>query len=241
MTDHTVIAILVGVIALLAAAIGYGLGEHRTTLEKIAEHDHAIEENRTRLRAQSALIQVVAEDYDPPPPTQAAEQQRRRKLPEGWAVIEGEGALAVIALLGNRFRGHWRSVAAAATAAGAVALVGVALLTHGSPPPRHPAIGPPASSTSSTAYSSPSATPGAPTTKPGHTPRRTLPPSLVPPVRRRSPQPAPSPARSSPPPRPLPSQSPSRRPPPPKPRPSPSTCPVGVAVQLPGVGVTVCV
>lgn len=238
MTDHTVIAILVGVIALLAAAIGYGLGEHRTTLEKLAQHDHAIAENRQRLRAQGALIQVVAEDYDPPPAAEPADQQKRRKLPEGWAVIEGEGALAIIALLAERLRRHWRSVAAAATAAGTIALAGAALFAHGAPPLPNPAIGPPASAASSTAYGSPSGSPATSTTKPGHTPRRTLPPSLAPPVRRRTPQPAPSPVLNTAPPRPSPV--PSRRPPP-KPSPSPSTCPVGVAVHLPVAGITICV
>lgn len=242
MSDHTVIAILVGVLALLAGGLGYGLGEQRRHRDETTQYAHhlegQIEEHERRLRAHGALIEVIAEDYDPP--SETAPRKERRKLPEGWAVYKGGGALLLLAALGSWIRRHWRKIAVATVAASAGAAVTLGLLAHGAPPGRRPFAGRPPSPPASASAARP-----LPTTKPGHTPRRTLAPTPVPPVRRRQPSPIPSPARSSPPtppPRPAPGPVRSSAKPSPTPKPTPKTaCPVGVAVQLGAIGVTICI
>src|SRR5579885_2118337 len=142
MSDHTVIAILVVVLAVLAGGLGYGLGEHRRHRDETDTYIHQLEDrvdaNAQRLRAHGALIEVIAEDYDPPAETQAPPKQRRRKLPEGWSVIEGGGALVLLFGLSAWIRKHWRSFATAVAASGVTAVVAVALLAHGAAPAHRP-------------------------------------------------------------------------------------------------------
>lgn len=175
MSDHTVIAILVGVLTLFAAAIGRILGEQHRREQRAATYIRLIEEHEQRLRAHGAIIHTIAEDYDPEP-----ERGKRRSLPEGWKIIDGGGALILIGALGAWLRGHWRAIATAATTTGATSLTAVAILGHGAPAP-HPLLGrhPSPLRASRTAFT----TPIAPTTRTAQTPRATTAPPTTPPRR----------------------------------------------------------
>lgn len=238
------LAILVGVLALLSGGLGYGLGEQRRHRDETDTYIHQLEDrvdaNAQRLQAHSALIEVIAEDYDLPNGREPTPEQRRA----AFKVIRGGGAGAFVLALGTLaawLRKHWRSVGTALAASGVTAVIAVGLLAHGSPPANHPQAGrspttPPGST--QTAYT----TAPQPTTRPGHTPRRAMPPPPVLPARRKPSAPTPGQTAAAPQPQPRPPLSPVPTPRRPTPAPSPvSTCPVGVAVQLPGIGVTICV
>lgn len=180
MSAYSLIAIILGTLAAIAAGLGYALGELRTERERRASLER-------QLRVNSALIARIAEDYDPPP-----EQPKRRTIPEGWEVHRGGrlGALLLpIFLLGAWLRRHWRAAMTAAGAAGAAAVTATALLAHGSPPPRPHAAAPSAapSEPATTPGSAPSASRSATPTahpKPSRTPLPTVPVPL-PPIRSR--------------------------------------------------------
>jgi hypothetical protein len=169
-------------------------------------------------------------------------QKRHKRLPPGWEVFTGGGAIvALVAAWGRR---HWRPVAAAAGAVAGSAVIAGALLAHGAPPPRHGATGPtPRPSATATASAPASLTPSAraPSSAP-HKPGRTLPPPLVAvPSRGRRPGgvpsgAAPSPAGPSPTPT-RPGLAPSATPSPPP----PFTCPAGLILEVIGIGLYICV
>jgi hypothetical protein len=227
MSNHTVIAILVVTLCVFAAVIGYGLGEHRRTAERLAAHDTSLRRHEQQLGAHTATLHAVAEDYDPGEPTP---EQRRAD----FRIIEGGGALSLLIITALWLRGHWRSLAAAAAAAGAASAIAVALLGHSAPLPRpHGAAPPIPLPTASIHPAAPS-----PTAKPTHH-TRGLPPThplLPPPPRTRRatraaapstpPQPT-GPSKTTPAPtgtHPTPSPSPTRS------RPSPS-CLVSLSVR----------
>lgn len=236
MSDHTVIAILVVVLALLAGGLGYGLGEQRRHRDETDTYVHTLEEHERRLRAHGALIDVIAEDYDPVNGNEPTPEQRRA----AFKLIRGGGASGVILLLAGVLawlRKHWRELATAVAASGVTAVIAVAVLARGAPPtPPHAGRSPSPPGVTQTAFT----TAPSPTTKPGRTPRRVAPPPPVIATRRKPSSPAAGKSRPAPPPpRPSPSRSPT---PPHTPTPSPSpTCPVGVAVHLPGAGITICI
>jgi len=170
------------------------------------------------------------------------QEKRHKRLPPGWEVITGGGAIAaLVAAWGRR---HWRPVAAAAVSVAGAAFIAGALLAHGAPPPRHGATGPtqrPNATATASVSAVPTASAGAPSSTP-HKPGRTLPPPLVAvPSRGRRPPgvpsgAAPSPAGPSPTPT-RPGPSPTTSPPPP----SPFACPAGLLLQVLGIGLFVCV
>lgn len=239
-SDHTVIAVLVGILALFTtAAIGYIRGEQRRRDERAAIYIRQLEEHERQLRAQGALIEAIAEDYDPAP----EHAERRRKLPEGWSIINGGGVLLLLAALGAWIRAHWRTIAS--TAAAAASITAIAVLAH-PPTEPHPLTAPQHTATPTrtapTAFTAPHAPKPTPTTKPAHTPRSTTappPPTLPPSPDGAASADQPIPASPTAPPPPTPSRAPSTSPSPAAPRPT-ASCPLGMTLRLNPIRIILC-
>lgn len=178
------------------------------------------------------------------------EEKRNRRLPPGWELFTGGGVVAaLVAACARGLRRHWRPIAAAAGTAVGAAVIVTGLLALGSPPPRHGAAGPiprPGTTRSGTQGASAaggvSASPGPSSTARQKQPRPSgIPVPIIAPTRTRRPSGAPTSAPSTPagpgptPTRPGPSPTPS------VPVPSPFSCPIGLQLEILGLGTFVCV
>jgi hypothetical protein len=237
MSDHTVIAILVGVLTLFAAAIGHIYGQFHRHQQRVADRERRLEE---QVRAQGALLHVIAEDYEPTEPTERDAEERRA----AFRLLEGGGGVLLLAALSAWLRAHWRGLSTALAGAGASSILGAALLAHGTPIAAHPGAAPaPSHAATATAHRRPN-----PITKPRQGPRVTPPLPPVIPLRSRRPTQAASPTPSATGPKPppplsyIPSLNTSTSPiPAPIPTPTATaTCPLGTTLHLAAIGIALC-
>ena len=166
MSDIAVTIISTAAVA-MAGALGYTVARLRDLRAQVDVQQHALD--------------ALAAPNEPGQPA-----KKRRHL----YVVRGLLPLISMAALATWLRKHWRTVAGAATAAGAASVLAVAVLAHGNPgAPRAGAPPTPPGGTQSAPTALPSRS-SAPSTKPRRTPPRRLPPIPLLPVRSRRPVPA---------------------------------------------------